>query len=148
MMRLTLLLLSFVAVAATQLGEVDARILRWFITAELGAKPARPLLVSILADSSTTTDGPLLQQIRALGLPLVPLTARPGRDTLFLRVTRPVRDSLDYYRIGVERLTCRDGHLLGGRTLVSLRCSSDSCREYSETPLADDRLNLGSCGRP
>jgi hypothetical protein len=112
-MRLTLLLLSFVAVAATQLGEVDARILRWFITAELGAKPARPLLVSILADSSTTTDGPLLQQIRALGLPLVPLTARPGRDTLYLRVTRPVRDSLDYYRIGVERLTCRNGHLLG-----------------------------------
>ncbi len=148
MLRLTLLLLSVVAVAVTQLGEGDARILRWFITAELGANPARPVLVSIFGDSSTATAGPLLQQLRALGLPVVPLTARPGPDTLYLRVTRPVRDSLDYYRIGVERLSCRDGHLLGGRTLVSLRCSSDACREYSETPLNDDGLDLGSCGRP
>lgn len=108
MIRRTLLLLSLVAGAVAQDAERETRILRSFIEVQLNARPGRPVVASIIADSTDTAADSLVQRLRAFGLPMVPLArslaARPRSDSQYVRVTRLVHDGLDYYRFGVERL--------------------------------------------
>lgn len=152
MTRLPLVLLSLIASTVAQDGEREARVLRRFIRAQIDARPERRVLVSIIANTSDTTADALGQRLRATALAIVPLTvslaARPGGDTLYLRVTHPVHDSLDYYRFGVERLSCLDGQLHLARAIVRLRCNADTCGDYSESPIVDPEWVLGGCKRP
>ena len=144
-MRLGVALLALMLV---QTIDREERILHWLLTGARAAAPRRAIQVSLLSDSSTDASAPLSRRLRASSVPVVPLTARPRPDTLYLRVTRPVHDSVDRYRVGVDYFMCREGRMQGGRTIVTLRCSAVACNDYVETPRGDEGIDLGHCGPP
>lgn len=148
-MPLCLGVLLMTGCATTQDLERDAQGLHAVFSAETERLRPRPLLFSLIPDADSSTGRSLASlgfRLRASGVALAPSAASPGGDTVWVRVSRPRRDSVNSYTLGVERYTCHGGQLVGERAIVHVRCDASRCRTMSEDPLPNVMSEQAACG--